>query len=81
MKTEMEEHYAVLVDLKQQVSGKVLADKLVRLSVSNEEESDKIADRFLTSELQVEDFLQDYIKIRKECHLQKVKADKVKLLQ
>ena len=80
-KAEMEEHYAVLADMKHQVSGHVLADGLVRLSVSNEEESDKIAESFLSSELTVEDFLQEYIKIRKECHLQKVKADKVKMLQ
>ena len=80
-KAEMEDHYTKLCELKQQVSGNVLADKLVRLSVNNEEESDKIADKFLSSELSVEDFLQDYIKIRKECHLQKLKADKVKMLQ
>ena len=80
-KAEMEEHYSKLCEMRQQVTGNVLADKLLRLSVNNEEESDKIADKFLSSELAVEDFLQDYIKIRKECHLQKLKADKVKMLQ
>ena len=80
-KAEMEDHYSKLCEMKQQVSGNVLADKLVRMSVNNEEESDKIADKFLSNELTVEDFLQDYIKIRKECHLQKLKADKVKMLQ
>ena len=80
-KAEMEELYTKLREMKQQVSGNVLADKLVRLSVNNEEESDKIADKFLSNELPVDDFLQEYIKIRKECHLQKVKADKVKMLQ
>ena len=80
-KAEMEENYSKLCEMKKQVSGHVLADKLVRLSVNNEEESDKIADSFLSNELSVDDFLQDYIKIRKECHLQKVKADKVKMFQ
>ena len=80
-KAEMEDHYSKLCEMKQQVSGNVLADKLVRMSVNNEEESDKIADKFLSSELSVEGFLQDYIKIRKECHLQKLKADKIKMLQ
>ena len=34
----------------------------------------------LTNELSVETFLQDYIKIRTDCHLQKLKADKIKKL-
>ena len=76
----MVELHGKLSELQQRVRGDVLADKLVRLSVKNEEESDNIADRFLTNELSVETFLQDYIKIRTDCHLQKLKADKIKKL-
>ena len=79
-KAQLLELHQKLSELKQRVRGDVLADKLVRLSVKNEEESDTIADRFLTNELSVETFLQDYIKIRTDCHLQKLKADKIKKL-
>ena len=79
-KADVEVLYKKCTDLKQRVSSEVMADKLIRLSVSNEEESDKIAEQFLSRELSVDDFLQDYIKIRTDCHLQKLKADKVKRL-
>ena len=79
-KSQMEELHHKLSEMKMRVSGDVLADKCLRLSVSNEEESDKIADKFLSKELTVEEFLQDYIKIRTDCHLLKLKADKVKKL-
>ena len=79
-KQEMEELHNKLSEMGARVRGDVLADRLVRMSVSNEEESDNIADKFLARELGVDQFLQDYIKIRTECHLQKLKADKVKKL-
>ena len=79
-KQEMEELHSKLSDMEAKVRGDVLADKLVRMSVSKEEVSDNIADKFLACELGVDQFLQDYIKIRTECHLQKLKADKVKKL-
>jgi len=77
-KSELESVFAQLVELKHRVDGDVLADQLVRLSVSNEEESDRIADKFLSKELPVERFLQEYIKTRQDCHVQKIKADKIK---
>ena len=79
-KSELEVVFAQLDELKNRVDGGVLADQLVRLSVNNEEESDRIADKFLSKELPVEKFLQDYIKTRQDCHVQKIKADKVKKL-
>ena len=79
-KSELEAVFSQLNDLKNRVDGGVLADQLVRLSVSNEEESDRIADKFLSKELPVEKFLQDYIKTRQDCHVQKIKAEKVKKL-
>ena len=77
-KSELSQLHQRLTEMRRRVSGDVLADKLVRLSVKNEEESDKVADRFLSSDLSVEDFLQHYIKIRTDCHLQKLKGDKIK---
>ena len=79
-KQEMEQLHGELSEREARVRGDVLADKLVRMSVSKEEISDNIADKFLACELGVDQFLQDYIKIRTECHLQKLKADKVKKL-
>ena len=79
-KSELEGVLAQLDEFKHRVDGGVLADKLLRLSVSNEEESDRVADKFLSKELPVDQFLQDYIKIRQDCHVQKIKADKVKKL-
>ena len=79
-KSELEKYYKRLSEQKEKVSGDVMADKLIRLSVDNEEESDQIADKFLSKELGVEEFLQSYIKLRTDCHLQKLKADKVKKL-
>ena len=38
-------------ELKARVDGSVLADKLVRLSVENEELSDNIAEKFLTKQM------------------------------
>lgn len=70
--------HAKVKSLKARVEGSVLADKLVRLSVDNEERSDHIADRFLAKEMGVEQFLTEYVKTRQESHLQKLKADKVK---
>jgi len=64
--------------LQSRVEGGVLADQLVRLSVDNEEKSDAIADKFLEKEMPVEDFLTEYIAIRQQSHLQKLKADKIK---
>jgi len=64
--------------LQSRVEGGVLADQLVRLSVDNEERSDAIADKFLEKEMPVEDFLTEYIAIRQQSHLQKLKADKIK---
>jgi hypothetical protein len=66
--------------LQARVEGSVLADRLVRLSVDNEEKSDAIADRFLAKEIGVEEFLTDYVKTRQQSHLQKLKADKVKMI-
>lgn len=66
--------------LQARVEGSVLADRLVRLSVDNEEKSDAIADRFLAKEIGVEEFLTDYVKTRQQSHLQKLKADKVKTI-
>ena len=79
-KAEMDQLHGELSALRARVGGAVLADRLVRLSVSNEEQSDTVAERFLARELGVEQFLQDYIKIRTDCHLQKLKADQVKKL-
>jgi len=64
--------------LQSRVEGGVLADQLVRLSVDNEEKSDGIADKFLEKEMPVEEFLTEYIAIRQQSHLQKLKADKIK---
>lgn len=77
---ELVEVYDKTRELENRVSGVVLADKLVRLSVSNEELSDGIADKFLSKQLQVDTFLTEYINTRQKCHLQKFKADKVKQL-
>lgn len=70
--------FAKVKSLKARVDGAVLADKLVRLSVDNEEKSDSIADKFLAKEMGVEQFLAEYVKTRQESHLQKLKADKIK---
>lgn len=64
--------------LKSRVDGGVLADRLVRLSVENEERSDAIAESFLAKEMPVEEFLSEYVKTRQQSHLQKMKADKIK---
>lgn len=42
-----------------------------------EEESDKIASKFLDGSLDIEDFLQQFTETRKLMHLRKVKADKM----
>lgn len=65
-------------ELGARVEPAVLADRLVRLSVDNEERSDEIAERFLGKELGVEEFLAQYVATRQASHLQKLKADKVK---
>lgn len=70
--------YAKVKSLKARVEGAILADRLVRLSVDNEERSDSIADRFLAKEMEVEQFIAEYVKTRTESHLQKLKADKIK---
>jgi len=77
-KSEVDGVIKQLYDFKLGVDGRVLSDKLIRRSVSNEEESDKIADKFLNKQLPVETFLRDYIQTRQNCHIQKIKADKVK---
>lgn len=77
-KLSLGQAHAKVKSLKARVEGSVLADKLVRLSVDNEERSDHIADKFLAKEMGVEQFLTDYVKTRQESHLQKLKADKVK---
>jgi len=64
--------------LKARVEGGVLADKLVRLSVANEELSDNIAEKFLTKQMDVDSFVKEYMSLRQQCHLQKLKADKIK---
>jgi len=79
-KSELQSIHDQLRELKIRVDGEVLADKLLRLSVDNEEEADRIADKFLSKDLPVEKFLQDYIKTRSECHIQRIKAEKVKKL-
>jgi len=65
-------------ELAARVEGATLADKLLRLSVENEEVSDNIAERFLTKQMDVDTFVKEYIASRQLCHLQKLKADKVK---
>merc|ERR1712168_645175 len=79
-KVELSESLSKSQKLKERVDSNVLADKLVRLSVENEELSDGIADKFLSRELSVDNFITEYITTRQKCHLQKLKADKVKKL-
>jgi len=79
-KAELGEAFMKTRELKARADGAVLADKLVRLSVDNEELSDGIADKFLSKQMSVDAFLSEYISSRQKCHLQKLKADKVKQL-
>lgn len=65
-------------ELGARVEPGLLADRLLRLSVDNEERSDEIAERFLGKELGVEEFLAQYVATRQTSHLQKLKADKIK---
>jgi len=66
---------------KTEVTPGALADKLLRLSVKHEEESEKIADQFLDQDLTIEDFISSYTKSRELCHKNKLKAEKVKALE
>lgn len=80
-KTALETMVDKVKTQKVEVTPANLADKLLRLSVKHEEESEKIADEFLDQDLGVEDFISSYIKSRELCHKNKIKAEKVKALE
>lgn len=66
--------------LSARVEPNLLAEKLISLSMTRDEESEEIAESFLQTNIQVEQFLSKYIKSRGEGYMQKIKADKVKRL-
>merc|ERR1719315_380327 len=69
-----------LTNMKEEVSPNRLADQLLRLAVSHEEESEVIAEQFLDKNISMEDFLSSYIKSRELYHVNKIKAEKVKIV-
>jgi len=78
-KSELQSTVDRLRELEQRVNPNILADRLLRLSVANEEESDEVADNFLHKNIQIEEFMKQYIDRRGEGYLRKTKADKIKL--
>ncbi|CAB0034882.1 unnamed protein product [Trichogramma brassicae] len=55
-------------------------DLLQTAAAEMEEESEKIAEKFLTSDLEVDEFLEQFLTKRKIMHMRKVKVDKMKEL-
>jgi len=42
-----------------------------------EEESDKLTEKFLSSDIELDGFLEEFLKLRKDMHMRKAKADKM----
>ncbi|XP_050428890.1 vacuolar protein sorting-associated protein 37B [Adelges cooleyi] len=66
--------------LKQNKSSSNPETTLALLQTSaceTEEESDKMAEKFLSGEIDLDGFLEEFLKIRKSMHLRKAKADKM----
>ncbi|XP_023328389.1 vacuolar protein sorting-associated protein 37A [Eurytemora carolleeae] len=80
-KSELQSTIDRLRELEARVEPNLLADRLVRLSVASEEESDDIAESFLQQNIDVDQFITKYIKVRGDGYMKKVKADKVKQIK
>merc|ERR1711997_630786 len=66
-----------LVESAEQLAQPVLCDNLLAASHTDECESEKCADQFLSGNLSIDDFLTQYIQTRSQHHVRKTKHDKI----
>lgn len=74
---EVEEKKQQLDDLSRQVSLDTTLAILQTSAAQTEEETEKIAEKFLEGSIDVESFLEDFLPQRKLAHLRRVKVDKL----
>merc|ERR1711997_700640 len=66
-----------LVESAEQLAQPVLCDNLLAASHTDECESEKCADQFLSGNLSIDDFLTQYIQTRTQHHVRKTKHDRI----
>ncbi|XP_015369997.1 PREDICTED: vacuolar protein sorting-associated protein 37B [Diuraphis noxia] len=62
---------------KSSMNPETILALLQTASCETEEESDKLAEKFLSGDTDLEGFLEEFLKRRKDMHLRKAKADKM----
>lgn len=78
LKAEIEQKGAKLVEISQRTSLESTLAVMLAATTEAEEESENVAQSFLSGTIPYDTFVNDYIEKRKLAHLRRIKADKMR---